>query len=66
MLRILILQRNIEKKSEKLIQKLAKYVTNPKEVTQADKELISDLHYDGIEFPVQEKIFSQIEMKNNI
>ena len=66
MLRILILQRNIEKKSEKLIQKLAKYVTNPKEVTQADKEFISDLHYDGIEFPVQEKDFSQIELKNNI
>ena len=37
-----------------------------KKITQKDKELISDLGYDGIEFPVQEKDFSKIEKKNNI
>ena len=31
-----------------------------------DKEIVSDLDYDGIEFPVQEKDFSKIEVKNNI
>ena len=35
-------------------------------MTQEDKELISDLDYDGIEFPVQEKYFSKIEVKSNI
>ena len=34
--------------------------------TEEDKEFISDLDYDGIEFPVQEKDFSKIEVKNNI
>ena len=32
-------------------------------MTQEDKELTSDLDYDGIEFPVQEKDFSKIERK---
>ena len=27
---------------------------------------MSDLNYDGIEFPVREKDFSKIETKNNI
>ena len=31
-----------------------------------DKEIVSDLDYDGIEFPVQEKDFSKIETKNNM
>ena len=30
------------------------------------KKLVNGLHYDGIEFPVQEKDFSRIETKNNI
>ena len=34
--------------------------------TEQDKEFISDLNYDGIEFPVQEKNFSKTEVKNNI
>ena len=34
--------------------------------TEEDKEFISDLDYDGIEFPVQEKDFNKIEVKNNI
>ena len=35
-------------------------------IQKKDKELISDLDYDGIEFPVQEKYFSKIEVKSNI
>ena len=30
-------------------------MTNLKEIIQEDKELISDLDYDGIEFAVQQK-----------
>ena len=35
-------------------------------ITQNDKELVNDLDYDGIKFPVREKDFSKIEIKNNI
>ena len=49
-----------------LKEKLFKHITNPKENTQGDKQLISDLDYYGIEFPVQEKDFNKIEVKNNI
>ena len=66
MLGILNLQKNIQKELEKLIKKLVQDITNPEKITQEDKELISDLDYDGIEFPVQEKDFSKIEVKNNI
>ena len=41
-------------------RKLVKHITNPKEITEEDKEFISD--YDAIEFPVQEKDFSKIEV----
>ena len=37
-----------------------------KKITKQDKEFISDLNYDGIEFPMQEKHFSKIGVKNNI
>ena len=54
------------RKMRKVVKKLVKHITNPEEITQEDKELISNLDYDGIEFPVQEKDFSKIEVKNNI
>ena len=66
MLGILILQKNIQKELEKVDKKLVKHITNPKEIMQEGKELISDLDYDEIEFPVQEKDFSNIEVRNNI
>ena len=47
-------------KLQKNIKKLVKHITNPEEITQGDKELISDLDYDGIEFSVQEKDFSKV------
>ena len=46
-------------------QKLVKHITNPEEITQEDKEHISDLDYDEIESSVQEKDFSKTELKNN-
>ena len=49
----------------KFDKKLVKHITNPEEITEEDKKLISDLDYDGIEFPVQEKDFSKTEVKNN-
>ena len=47
-------------------KKLVKHITNPEKTTQGDKEPVSDLDYDGIEFPVQEKDFSKIGKKNKI
>ena len=48
------------------MKKLLSILLIQKKITQEDKELISDLDYDGIEFPVQEKDFNKIESKNNI
>ena len=42
---------------KKINKKLFKHITNPEEITEEDKELISNFDYDGIEFPVQEKRF---------
>ena len=50
----------------KIDKKLFKYITNPEEIEDGDKEFISNLDYDGTELPVQEKDFSKIEVKNNI
>ena len=36
----------------------------PENTTLEDKETVSDLNYDVIEFPVREKDFSKIEMKS--
>ena len=66
MLGILILQNNILKEFEKLIKNLVKHITNQEEITEGDKEFISYFDYDEIEFPVEEKDFSKIEIKNNI
>ena len=39
---------------------------HPKRITRDDKKLVSDLNYDGIEFPLREKGFSKIETVKNI
>ena len=39
---------------------------HPKRIRKIDKKIAEKLDYDGIEFPVQEKDFSKIEVKNNI
>ena len=33
---------------------------HPKKITQTDKELVKDLHYDGIRIPVDKAEFSRI------
>ena len=39
---------------------------HPERITWEDKELVNDLNYDRVGFPVREKDFSKIETKNNI
>ena len=39
---------------------------HPERILKTDKKIAEKLNYDGIEFPVQEKDFSNIEVKNNI
>ena len=36
---------------------------HPEKITKEDKKFVSDLDYDGTEFPVREKDFSRIEIK---
>ena len=38
----------------------------PERILKNDKKIAEELNYDGIEFPVQEKDFNKIEIKNNI
>ena len=58
MLNILILQKEHPERIRKMNKNLVKYFTNPEEITEEDKQFITDLDYNGIEFPVQEKIFN--------
>ena len=39
---------------------------HPERILKNDKKIAEELNYDGIEFPVQEKDFNKIEVKNNI
>ena len=39
---------------------------HPERITQECKKLVNDLNYDGVGFPMREKDFSKIEIKNNI
>ena len=39
---------------------------HPGRIKKTDREFANNLNYDGIEFPVQEKDFSHIEVQNNI
>ena len=39
---------------------------HPERILKNDKKIVEELNYDGIEFPVEEKDFSKIEIKNNI
>ena len=39
---------------------------HPERIKKTDKKIAEELNYDGIEFPVQEKDFNKIEIKNNI
>ena len=39
---------------------------HPERIRRIDKKIAKKFDYDGIVFPVQEKIFYKIEVKNNI
>ena len=39
---------------------------HPERITKADKNMVNDLDYKGIEICVSKKDFGQIEKKNNI
>ena len=39
---------------------------HPERITKEDKNLVEELDYDDVDFPVQKKDFSKIETKNNI
>ena len=39
---------------------------HPERIKKTDKKIAEELNYDGIEFPVQEKDFNKIEIKNDI
>ena len=50
----------------KIDKKLVKHITNPEQIRDEDKEFISNLDYNRIGFPMQEKCFSKTEVKSNI
>ena len=39
---------------------------HPERIKEKDKKIAEELNYDGIEFPMHEKDFNKIEIKNNI
>ena len=40
--------------------------TNPQRINRVDKQMINELNYDGIAFPVTQKQYNKIETQNNI
>ena len=57
---------SLKKHPERIDKKLVKHIANPEEIRHQDKEFISNLDFDGIEFPLREKDFSKVEVKNDI
>ena len=48
------------------ITRLNSFKIHPDKITKADKNMINDLDYKGIKFPVSGKDFGKIEKKNSI
>ena len=40
--------------------------TNPQRINRVDKQMINELNYDGIAFPVMQKQYNKMETQNNI
>ena len=40
--------------------------THPERITKEDKNMINDLNYEGIKFPVSKKDYCRIERQSNI
>ena len=66
MLAILILQKNIQKELEKLIKNLLSILLIQKKLQKKIKSSLVIVIMMELSFPVQEKDFSKIEVKNNI
>ena len=59
---------NIKNKAQKYflwchIRHINSVKIHPERITRKDKELVNDLSYEGIEFPVREENFSKIKAK---
>ena len=39
---------------------------NPQRINKVDKEMINELNYDGIDFPLSQKHYNKVEKQNNI
>ena len=48
------------------IRRLNLLKTPPERITKKDKELVRELNYEGITFPVSKKYYCKIEKQNNI
>ena len=48
------------------IRHLNQLKIHPERITKANKNMVNDLYYEGIEFHVSENDFGKIERKNNI
>ena len=62
---------NIKSKDQKCflwchIRHISPWQEHPERIKKTDKKIAGKLDYDGIEFPVQEKGFNKIEVKNTI
>ena len=62
---------NIKNKDEKcFLQCHVRHINpskeHPEKIKKIDKQIVKQLNYDKIEFPVQEKDFNKIEMMNNV
>ena len=62
---------NIKNKDEKCflwchVRHINPSKEHPERIKKTDKKVTEKLDYDGIEFPVQEKDFNKIEVKNSI
>lgn len=62
---------NINNKDDKCflwchVRHLNPQETNPQRIKRTDKELVEQLNYEGIEFPVKAKHYNKIEVQNQI
>ena len=46
--------------------RILSFKKHPEKNFKIDKQIVKQLNYDKIEFPVQEKDFNKIEMMNNV
>ena len=49
-----------------MFEDLLDEIKNPERMTKSDKNMVNDLDYESIEFPVSGKDFGKIEKGNNI